>query len=170
MASASQLDIGVLLFGEVQLLDLSAIDLFSMCSKAYLKACELPAPLINRGFDEVNISYIAEGANHVSPSDPGSDKSDAPANVSLMPTSASLNFQLTAGIADPEVAPGKLDILLIPGPDPSTNPTLAMAKYTRSHSKADSTDILVVCTSIFPVGYTGILLGKLLQVLAHWWT
>lgn len=160
----STLNIGVLFFSDVQLLDLSGVDLFAMCSKAYLRACDLPSALVARGLDTLNVYYIAEGipdspAPQLRTQQVGSFP--APANTRLLPATPSLNLNiaLTHSLTSAEVAPGKLDILLIPGPHPATVPSEAQAAFMRGHAAA-RTDLLVVCTGIFPIAHSGILEGR----------
>lgn len=163
-AVPSTLNIGVLFFSDVQLLDFSAIDLFAMCSKAYLRACEMPAPLVARGLDNLNVCYIAEGVPDSPPPELRTQQVGlfaAPANAKLLPTTPSLNLNIaiTHSLKSPDVAPGKLDILLIPGPDPATVPNEAQLAFMRGHAAA-RTDLLVVCTGIFPLAHSGILEGR----------
>lgn len=160
----SALNIGVLFFNDVQLLDMSPIDLFAMSTKTYLRACELPAPLIARGLDNLNVYYIAEGVPDSASAElrsPHKGHFPAPANTALLPTTPSLNLHiaLTHSLTSAEVAPGNLDVLLIPGPEPATVPSKAQAAFIQSHAAA-RTDLLIVCTGIFPVAQTGILEGR----------
>ena len=160
----SKLTIGVLFISDVQLLDMSGIDLFSMASKFYLTACELPAPLIARGFDEVVFHYIAEGITTPSPSEKPVPMSKpityTKASTPTILLTAGIQLNLTHDIAQPDVAAGKLDILFIPGPDPATVASQAMIDYMRSHMDSNKTDVLSICTSIFPLGRAGLLDGK----------
>jgi hypothetical protein len=168
VAKRTSLTIGVLLFDDVQLLDLSAVDLFAMCSKAYLRACDLPSTLIGRGLDQLNVYYIGEHGpqDPFQPEDqtgkPVSGAFAAAPGTRLLPTTPSLNLKiaLTHDLTAPEVAPGKLDILFIPGPEPATVPTEGQRVFMRGHAADQNTDLLVVCTGIFPVARAGLVDGR----------
>ncbi|ETN41137.1 uncharacterized protein HMPREF1541_03072 [Cyphellophora europaea CBS 101466] len=170
--ASSTLNIGVLFFDDVQLLDVAPIDLFAMCTKTYLQACDLPAPLVSRGLDVLNVYFIAQGVpeppafSSSSPS-PGTSAVPtapypAPPATHLLPTTPGLNLSiaLTHPLSSPLVAPGSLDILFVPGPNPKTVPSEAHNAFLRGHAAAPRTHILVVCTGIFAVGHSGILDGR----------
>ncbi|OCK83174.1 class I glutamine amidotransferase-like protein [Lepidopterella palustris CBS 459.81] len=135
------LHIGVLILPPIQLLDASPIDLFSMLTPSYLTACQLPAAIISLGVP-ITITYIApSGAN----------------TIALCTANAGL--QINAGLSDPTVAPGVLDILLIPGPDPAAVPEEAELEFVRKHVRA-GVELMTVCTGVFVAGYAGVLDGK----------
>ncbi len=140
MSSPNSMQVGVLLTSAVQLLDVSPVDLFGMLTKEYLTACKLPAPLIALGIS-VDIHYIAQ-------SGPGTLQ-ECTANAALRVTS----------LTDPAVSPGKLDVLMIPGPDPSAI-TLEESKAFIVEHYDKGTKILSVCTGIYTVASSGILKGK----------
>ena len=136
------LNIGVLLFPNTQLLDLSCIDLLSMTNPTYLSACNLPPTLIHLGHT-TQIHYIGLGA-------PGT----------LTPLTSNINLQLTASLTDDTfVGPGHLNALLIPGPDPNVVPDTPYLDFIRRHH-AHGTQILAVCTGSFVLGHAGILSGR----------
>ncbi|KAF2008094.1 class I glutamine amidotransferase-like protein [Amniculicola lignicola CBS 123094] len=138
------LHIGVLIVPPIQLLDLSPIDLFAMATQDYFRACNFPAPLIAIALPTAlfKISYIAlSGPNTFAPSTP------------------SLDLKITAGLNDESVQPGKLDILLIPGPPPGLRPEDEVLEFVRGHVGA-GVDLLTVCTGVFVAGFAGVLEGK----------
>ncbi|KAF2475417.1 ThiJ/PfpI family protein, partial [Lindgomyces ingoldianus] len=138
------LHIGVLVVGGIQLLDLSPIDLFAMLTTDYLKACNLPPAITSHGIpsSELKITYIAStGAG------------------SLAPTTPNLKFHIDAGLDDESVKPGKLDILMIPGPDPNKVPEEPALEFLRKHVEK-GVEVLTICTGIFVAGHAGILDGK----------
>jgi transcriptional regulator GlxA family with amidase domain len=139
---ATSLAVGVLLIPPMQLLDASPIDLFGMLTPEYLEACGLPKQLTNLAIP-VSIHYI-------SASGPGT-------SVSM---TASATLGVTDGLSSPAVQPGKLDMLLIPGPDPNLVPDQESLAFIRSHEKGCTTDFLVICTGSFVAGYAGLLDGK----------
>lgn len=147
MAIIKHLNIGVFMPKGVQLLDLSPVDLFGMMSPDYLRACQLPEPLIALGIPST-IHYISvpETGTHVE-------------------LTAGASLKVTKIIDDPEVQPGKLDVLLVPGPDPAAIIDEPALKFLRGHaswkgSDGKEVDILSVCTGAFILGQSGILKGK----------
>ena len=139
--------IGVLLIDTVQLLDVSSIDLLGMLSPSYLSVSGLPGPL-KAGAVPMEILYI----NQAGPNKPNE-------------CTASAGLRIDASISDSICAPSKggekkLDILLIPGPDPWLyKPTEALNRFIKGHSDS-GTDVLIVCTGCYPAGHAGILKGK----------
>lgn len=147
MSRKPTLAIGVFLPEPVQLMDLSAIDLFYMMTPEYLTACRLPAPMISQGV-AFDIHYIGRANNN-----------------SHCQLTAAANLRLTKTTKDPEVQPGKLDIILVPGPDPSTIADEEIKGFLHSHAnwtgpKGERTDILSVCTGCTLLAQSGILVGK----------
>ncbi|KAJ5592461.1 hypothetical protein N7537_009365 [Penicillium hordei] len=139
---STPLRIGVLLVGTVQLLDLSAVDLLYMTTPEYLQECSLPQPLIDLG-RPCEIHYIAHN---------GPNKT--------VNTTSQMSLQLTDSLTDSAVSPGKLDILLIPGPPPKAMPPAEeYLDFVRAHFAAD-TPILSICTGAFIIGYAGIVKGR----------
>ncbi|KAF3015645.1 hypothetical protein E8E14_011644 [Neopestalotiopsis sp. 37M] len=88
-----------------------------------------------------------------------------------IPMTANQKVVATNHFSDDEVAPGKMDIIIVPGPDPSTNtfdkPSL---EWLRQQAECPTNnlltqilglaDILSVCTGIFICGYAGLLNGR----------
>jgi transcriptional regulator GlxA family with amidase domain len=138
--SATPVRIGVLLIGTVQMLDLSPIDLFGMLNKEYLEACRLPAPLVALAVP-VEIVYISESG------------------AGINDLTASAGLRVSADLNDKCCAPGNLDILMVPGPDPSTKPSDAVTRFMRGHVEGGAT-ILTICTGVFMAGYAEILDGN----------
>lgn len=134
--------VGVLLPGTVQLLDLAAVDLLYMTTPEYLHECSLPQPLIDMG-RPCEIHYIAdEGRN------------------ATVNTTAQMTLLLTNSLTDDAVAPGKLDVVIIPGPPPKAMPPAEeYLDFVRNHYAA-GTSILSICTGAYVVGYSGIAKGR----------
>lgn len=141
MASTSALHIGVLLAVQVQLLDMSAIDLFAMASPEYLRIARFPPHLASLG-KPVDIHYIG--------------KSD---DEELQDLTAQIRIKTNSSIKDKKVAPNALDILMIPGPDPNKDVPEDVREFVRAHHAAGTT-ILVICTGAFIAGYSGIVKGR----------
>ncbi len=140
--SSSSIHIAVLLAGEVQLLDLAPTDLFSMLTPEYLTACQFPAPVINSGVS-MTITYVSEAG--------------AP---SIHELTASAGLRVTTGLDDPIVAPGKVDIMLVPGPDPREVPSERVSKFLRAHTENDRCTVMTICTGVVLAGHAGILNGR----------
>jgi transcriptional regulator GlxA family with amidase domain len=73
---------------------------------------------------------------------------------------AGMSVVCTHHLSDPAVQPGKLDIVLVPGPDPSLTWDQDVLSWLQQHAANPKTDILSVCTGIFLCGEAGLLKGK----------
>ncbi|KAL2064997.1 hypothetical protein VTL71DRAFT_4137 [Oculimacula yallundae] len=147
MAKTGEVRIGVYVPGGAQLLDLSPIDLLAMLSPKYLAACMLPAPLVSLGLPS-QIHYIG-----------------LPETGTHMELTASAFLKVTKTTKDIEVQPGQLDIILVPGADPSTVFGEEALEFLRAHATwrsedGEGIDILSVCTAAYLLGQSGILDGK----------
>ncbi|KAH7364343.1 PfpI endopeptidase-like protein [Rhexocercosporidium sp. MPI-PUGE-AT-0058] len=147
MASVGALKIGVYVPGGAQLLDLSPIDLFAMMSPEYLAACMLPAPLVALGMPSI-IHYIG-----------------LPETGTHLELTASAFLKVSKTTKDAEVQPGLLDIILVPGPNPSSIFGEDALDFLRAHATwrgddGEGVDILCVCTGAYMLGQSGILKGK----------
>ena len=78
------------------------------------------------------------------------------------PTTALVNLATNASLDDPDVAPGKLDLLFIPGPDPRIVPEESVCAWVRAHVQR-GVELLTVCTGIYVAGYAGVLEGKVVS-------
>ncbi|KAI1352543.1 ThiJ/PfpI family protein [Xylaria sp. FL0043] len=140
----SAVKIGVYIPNGSQLLDLACIDVFHMMSKEYLSLLPmLPKHIVDLA-PSVEILYITAPKL----------KSDT------VPLTASLNVRATHDITDAEVQPGKLDIVLVPGPDPSDSYEQPVLDFLKAHSECKTTDVLSVCTGIYLCGAAGLLDGR----------
>jgi len=151
--ASCHLCIGVLLAPPpVQLLDLAPVDLFHMLSKEYLDPFPiLPQAIKNLAIHKVEIYYIADTE----------DASLHTHNASqLAPLTANMSIRVTADLSTHEVQPGQLSILVIPGPDPASTPSEAYKSFMQSHASCGTTDIITVCTGIFPTCHSGICDGR----------
>ncbi|KAK4191756.1 class I glutamine amidotransferase-like protein [Podospora australis] len=135
--------LGVLLATEVQLLDLACVDIFASASHEYLSLLNLvPAPIKNLA-PSVKIYYVSSAQ-------PGT----------LLPLTAGLSIASTHHLSDPLVQPGKLDIVLVPGPDPNATWEDSITDWLAAQAKDTRTDILSVCTGVYLCGAAGLLRGK----------
>lgn len=156
--ASSSLRIGVLLAPPpVQLLDFAPIDLFFMASKDYMDDIPmLPSPVKKLAIDKIDIVYISDEY------DPAVQSFTTTSNeqIRLAPLTAKLNIRLTANLSTPEVQPGELTVLMIPGPEPASIPSQKYKDFLKAHASSGLTDIITICTGIYPACHSGICDGK----------
>ncbi|EUC28533.1 hypothetical protein COCCADRAFT_108905 [Bipolaris zeicola 26-R-13] len=120
--SRSSLKIGVIILGQVQLLDLAALDLLAMISKSRISKCNPTAAALDQAVDEIDIRYVSmtgEGS---------------------FPVTAGSRMPVTNSFIN---AP-QFDILLIPGTSILTNlPPPASSFLT---SQCLNTNLLAIMT------------------------
>ncbi|KAK3382924.1 ThiJ/PfpI family protein [Lasiosphaeria ovina] len=137
--------VGIYLPRDAQVLDLACVDIFGTMSYEYLSPQKdmVPAVLYNLA-PSVQFFYIGK----VQPGE-------------LIPLTSGSKLMCTHHMSDPEVQPGKLDILCVPGPDPrNTWDDSSELEWLAAHAARQDTDILCICTAIFLCGAAGILKGK----------
>ncbi|KAG9238656.1 PfpI endopeptidase-like protein [Amylocarpus encephaloides] len=148
MASQKKLRIGVYCPGSTQLLDLSCVDIFGMLDPSYLGGLGLPSSVVDLGVP-CEINYISAPKME-------EDHIELTANAFL---------RATKTIKDTDVQPGMLDIVLVPGPDPSEIFPEDILDFVRGHanfkgSDGRTTEILSVCTGCSLLAQAGLLNGK----------
>ncbi len=79
-----------------------------------------------------------------------------------IPLTSSANLVCTHHLSDPAVRPGQLDIVLVPGPDPTIKweEKKEATDWLAAQAASPGTDILSVCTGIHLCGAAGLLKGK----------
>lgn len=137
---AKQVKVGVFIPGECQLLDASCIDILAMASTEYLELIPFLPQHVRDLSSSVSISYIS--------------------NEDVIPMTAGFNVQATHDLSHPDVQPGKLDVLLVPGPDPSATWDKKTLEFLSEHAQVETTDVLSVCTGILLCAAAGITDGK----------
>jgi len=147
MTNPKHLRVGVFVPKGAQLLDLSPVDLFGMLAPEYLQACHLPSAVYSLG-TRSTIHYIA-----------------LPSTGTHVELTASAFLRVSKTIEDAEVQPGMLDILLVPGPDPTLVFGEDVLGFVRGHAgwkgeRGERTDILCICTGCFMLAQSGVLEGK----------
>lgn len=147
MTPPKHLNVGVLLVDTIELLDAAPVDLFGILSFDYLKSRNLPESITSLA-PSVNILYISR------------DHDDCSPNTQVQPCTASAALRINRSLASHDVAPGKLDILLIPGPEPWVQITPEVGAFVRGHASQKNTIIMTVCLGIYVAGQAGILEGK----------
>jgi putative intracellular protease/amidase len=143
-AARPTIRLGVFLPAGAQVLDTACVDVLATMSHEYLSLLEdlVPPPIINLA-PSIKIFYIG----NVQPGEP-------------IEMTASMSVQCTHHFSDPEVQPGKLDIVLVPGPDPRLSFDKGALDWLAAHAARKETDILSVCTGVFICGEAGLLKGK----------
>ncbi|KAF5017750.1 hypothetical protein F66182_10298 [Fusarium sp. NRRL 66182] len=140
--ASKQLRIGVFIPLGVQLLDLATVDVLATMSKEYLSLLSIPAH-ISELAPSTKITYIT-----------------SPKLFPDVDLTANLSVHATHTFEDKAVAPGQLDIVIVPGPDPASVYDEDAAKWLRDHFNTKGVDILSVCTGVYLCGAAGILSGK----------
>ncbi|KAF9879034.1 ThiJ/PfpI family protein [Colletotrichum karsti] len=151
MSNSKTVKIGVFVPTEVQLLDLACIDVFHMMSREYLglESMDFLPRHVRELAPSVEISYIT------------SVETTSSSPSALVPLTSNLKIAAMHDMTHPDVQPGKLDILLVPGPDPSASWGEDVLAFLRGHAaQKETTDVLCVCTGIFLCGAAGVLEGR----------
>lgn len=141
---SSPIRIGVFIPNGAQTLDVACIDVLGTMSHAYFSGMSnmLPQHVISIA-PEVSIVYIT-----------------SPRTGTLVPLTSGMTIKATHFSTDEEVQPGKLDIVMVPGPHPNSTFEEEGLEWLRQHSGTKGVDILCVCTGIFICAEAGIVDGK----------
>ncbi|KXH38670.1 ThiJ/PfpI family protein [Colletotrichum nymphaeae SA-01] len=156
--STEMVKIGVFMPSECQLLDMACVDVLFMMSREYLGGLPMIPKHIPNLAPSVEIYYISAKASPSSSSSSSSSSNPAPEAAEhvvprLLPLTAGVKIRPTHDVSSPEVQPGTLDILLVPGPDPAASWDEETLGFLRGHAdeegeggKGKRTDVLSVCT------------------------
>ncbi|KAI0409596.1 class I glutamine amidotransferase-like protein [Xylaria palmicola] len=136
--------IGVFIPTECQLLDAAGVDIFGSMSYEYLSVLAdlIPKAVIDSA-PSVEIHYVG--------SVPAGERIPMTSNQAVVATDH---------YSDAAVAPGKLDIVYVPGPDPSSEFPEGAIEWLRQQGATEGVDILSVCTGIVVCGAAGLLKGR----------
>ncbi|KAK2610444.1 hypothetical protein N8I77_003872 [Diaporthe amygdali] len=145
MSARQHLHIGVFIpsASAAQLLDTACIDVFAISSYQYLSSMPMVPSHLSSLAPEIKISYI------------GSQKPG-----SLIKLTADMKIELSNHFSDGDVAPGKLDVVLVPGPDPRDTWDGDVLSWLRQQGATPGTDILSVCTGIYLCAAAGLADGR----------
>ncbi|KAK7941101.1 Isonitrile hydratase [Apiospora aurea] len=147
MGKQNVVRIGVFIPTECQLLDVACIDILGTMSHEYMSL----------------ISYISGGP------EPGPATADTESLVSsghtvsasqVIPLTSGMNILCTHHYSEAAVGAGKFEIVLVPGPDPSTVFDAGAVEWLRHQGEVETTDILSICTGILICGEAGLLKGR----------
>lgn len=139
---SKQVKVGAFVPSNTQLLDLAAVDILGMASKEYLKLIPFLPQKLRDIAPSVSIFYIAPGKT--------------------IPMTSDATMQATHDLSHPDVEPGKLDVVLIPGPEPDASWDKETFEFLRGHAGTPETDILAICTGTMLVAASGIADGRML--------
>ncbi|KAI5920055.1 class I glutamine amidotransferase-like protein [Camillea tinctor] len=137
-------NVGVFIPTQCQLLDAASVDIMGSLSHEYLRAAlqSVPAAAFEQA-PSVRIHYI------------GSVAAGEP-----IPLSANQRIVATHRYSDAEVAPGQLDVVLVPGPDPNGVFPEGAVAWLRAQGTTPGVDVLSVCTGIFLCAEAGLIKGR----------
>ncbi|KAM5356036.1 hypothetical protein ACJ41O_002682 [Fusarium nematophilum] len=141
--ASKQLHIGVFIPSGAQFLDVATVDVLASMSKEYLGQLPMLPAHIGTLAPSTKISYIT-----------------SPKLFPDVPLTAELTVRATHTWEDEAVAPGELDIVVVPGPDPTASFEEGATKWLRDQFNVKGVDVLSVCTGVFLCGAAGILEGK----------
>lgn len=142
MMTTSHVRIGVFIPTGAQFLDTATVDVLAVMSKEYLKMLpDIPAH-VGAAAPSVTVSYITSLRQ-------GPE----------IPLTANLTVKATCSHEDPSVAPGRLDVVVVPGPDPRATFEEDELAWLRAQCGTPGVDILSVCTGIYVCAAAGILDG-----------
>ncbi|KAI1779512.1 ThiJ/PfpI family protein [Hypoxylon cercidicola] len=136
--------VGVFIPADCQLLDAASVDIMGSMSHEYMSMISqlVPQAVIDLA-PHVHIHYI------------GSVR--AGEHIKL---TSNERIVATNHYSDAEVAPGKLDVVLVPGPDPFNKYEEAAIEWLRTQGNTQGVDILSVCSGILICGEAGLLKGR----------
>lgn len=136
--------IGVYLVATPQLLDTATIDILGLMSREYLQDAGtlVPKQFVDMA-PSVSIVYIT-----------------TPDQKDEVKLTASMTIKPHHTYLDEEVAPGKLDIIVVPGIDPTHKVDEAGGQWLKKHFETQKVDVLSVCTGIYICAAAGIVNGR----------
>lgn len=141
--ATKHIHIGVFLPNGAQTLDVATVDVLGVMSKEYMGAIEFLPAHIRSLAPEVKISYIS-----------------SPEQGNQIKLTSNMTILATHMYTDPEVAPGKIDIVVVPGPDPRSEFEQDALNWLKQQFETKGVDVLSVCTGILICGAAGILEGR----------
>jgi transcriptional regulator GlxA family with amidase domain len=78
----------------------------------------------------------------------------------MIELSANMKIELSNHFSDDGVAPGRLDVLIVPGMDPRETWHEDVLSWLRQQGASPGTDVLSVCTGIYLCGRAGLVDGR----------
>jgi transcriptional regulator GlxA family with amidase domain len=142
--ASKHIHIGVFIPHGAQTLDVACVDVLGVMSQKYFSALSFIPPAMASTAPDVTVSFIT------SPSLGGMD-------VSL---TSGVVIKATHLYTNEAVAPGKLDIVVVPGPDPRIDFDKGGLEWLKKQSEVPNVDVLSICTGIFLCAAAGVAEGK----------
>lgn len=141
---AGQIKIGVFIPNDAQTLDVATVDILGVMSKEYIAPMDFIPSHLGALAPSVTVYYIT-----------------TPKNGKEISLTSGMVIKSTHLYTDDEVAPGRLDLVVVPGPDPRYPQFEAGAlAWLASQAATEGVDILSVCTGAYVCGASGIADGK----------
>lgn len=138
--------IGVFIPNGAQVLDMACVDVLGCMSKEYLGVNPDLPPSLAALAPNVHISYITTPSQYEQ-----GVVSGFTSNLQVKPTHA---------YTDEDVAPGRLDIVFVPGPDPTSEYEEGGLEWLAAQAGTEGVDVLSVCTGIYICASAGIADGR----------
>lgn len=136
--------IGIFIPNDAQTLDVATVDVLGVMSKEYLGVMDFLPSHVAGIAPSIQVYYIT-----------------TPANGAEVKLTSGMVIKSTHLYTDEAVAPGTLDIVIVPGPDPKSEFEEGGLKWLARHAATEGVDILSVCTGAFICAAAGIADGKL---------
>lgn len=140
---SSHIKIGVFIPNGAQFLDVACVDSLGVMSKEYLGITPFLPAHVAAIAPDVSVYYIS-----------------TPEQGSEIKLTSGAVMKATHIYTDDEVAPGKLDIIVVPGPDPTETFAEGGLKWLREQAGTKGVDVLSICTGLFICASAGIADGK----------
>jgi transcriptional regulator GlxA family with amidase domain len=137
--------IGVFMPSGTQLLDMACIDVLHMMSREYLGNLAMIPAHVAAVAPSMRIFYIT---------------SSPAMTAGRIPLTASAALIPTHDLADSEVGPGELDVVLVPGADPAEEFGEEVTGWLKRQMEEGGADVLCVCTGVYLCGRSGLLEGR----------
>ncbi|KPM45534.1 hypothetical protein AK830_g1023 [Neonectria ditissima] len=142
--TSTHVRIGVFIPSGAQTLDTATVDVLGVMSKEYLGMVPIIPAHLSALAPSVSISFIT-----------------TPTQGPEIPLTSNMTIKATHSYEDPAMAPGQLDIVIVPGPDPTqTAFDEGGLEWLKAQFETPGVDILSVCTGIYVCGAAGILEGR----------
>ncbi|KHN95329.1 ThiJ/PfpI family protein [Metarhizium album ARSEF 1941] len=142
-SSSSHVKIGVFIPNGAQFLDVACVDSLGTMDKAYLDAIPFVPAAVSSLAPDVSVYYIS-----------------SPAQGPDIPLTSGAVVRATHVYTDEDVAPGRLDVVVVPGPDPAEKFADEGLAWLRRHSETEGVDVLSICTGLFVCAAAGIADGR----------
>lgn len=140
---SNKVRIGVFIPNGAQSLDTATVDVLGVLSKEYFS--ELPF-LPKHMYDAApNVSFA-----YITTPEQGPD----------IPLTSGMTVKATHVYSDPDVAPGQLDVVIVPGPSPTAVFEKGGLEWLRQQHATEGVDVLSVCTGLYICASAGIADGK----------